>query len=100
MYCCPNSKTRDDATKRVRTGWLRDMTMREANADSHDDSPEPAAERDLSALARLLHYAMCEAESLGQTSAVALIEAAIFSLKAEDSARLVLLIGRRPAETG
>jgi hypothetical protein len=76
------------------------MTMREANADSDDDSAEPAAEQDLSSLARLLHYAMCESESLGQTSAVALIDAAILSLKANDSARAACVVDRPPASGG
>jgi len=60
--------------------------MEEATADSPDDAAEPTADRDLSSLARLLHYAMCEADALGQGAAVALIDAAIFSLNAEDPA--------------
>ena len=57
------------------------MTMREAS----DVPEEPAVERDLSSLARLLHYAMCEADELGQPDAAALIDAAILSLKAGDA---------------
>jgi hypothetical protein len=73
------------------------MTMREATADSPNDSAEPAAERDLSSLARLLHYAKCEADSLGQMDAVALIDAAILSLKVEDSAHAAAVVDPSPA---
>lgn len=64
--------------------WLRDMTMREAS-EAPEDAAERAGERDLSSLARLLHYAMCEANELGQLDAAALIDAAILSLKASEA---------------
>jgi hypothetical protein len=76
------------------------MTVREANGNSPDDSAEPAAERDLSSLARLLHYAMCEADTLGQADAVTLINAAILSLNAEDlldPLRAADVVDRSPA---
>ena len=76
------------------------MTIREANANSPDDSAEPAAEHDLSSLARLLHYAMCEADTLGQADAVTLINAAILSLNAEDlidPLRAADVVDRAPA---
>ena len=58
--------------------------MREADSKRANDSAEPPVEREVLSLARLLHYALREAESLGQLEAVALIDAALLSLRADN----------------
>lgn len=70
--------------KRTRKAfWLRKMARRTADADSPGNATELSAERDLLSLARMLHYAKCEAEALGQSAAAALVDAALLSLNGD-----------------